>query len=412
MSDVLPPIAVRNARVQAAVSLDKYDRVPFMPSIQNFYALGYDITIYEAMKDLKSIIPAMEKFLKQYDPDLLYAPGFFPIDVMEAAGAKNLRWPGDYWGLPRNTPYQYVDKSFIEDDADWDRFIDDPTAFLIKKVLPGRYNAFEGLSMLNAHALCSQAPLSLAAAALPPVREALLNLVNAAELTARAIGEMTDIAMRAIDLGYPIWGNLAAISPFDEFADCIRGMMPALMDLHDDPERLNEALIRWGDVTIPSYTGQALAMRSEYAMIPLHCGVDEFMSVENYNEYYWPHLKRLIMAFLEIGVTPIVMCEGKYNTRLETLTDIPVGKVVYLFEQVDMGRAKEVLGRVACIAGNMPTQYLISGTTERVVNETKRLIDACAPGGGYIMSNSLALDNADHRLMEAWYETTVSYGNY
>ena len=412
MNENIPPIAVRNTRIQKAVQLDTPDRVPFMPSIQNFYALGYSITVYDAMKNLKSIIPAMETLLKQYDPDLLYVPGFFPIEVMEAAGAKNLRWPGEYWGLPLNTPYQYVDKSFIEDDADWDRFIKDPTSFLIQKVLPGRYKAFEGLGMLNIHALCSQAPLSLAGAGLPPVAEALRNLVGAAELTVKAIGDMTEIAMRAINLGYPIWGNLAALTPFDEFADCIRGMMPALMDLHDDPERLNEALLRWGDMTIPAYISQAMAMHSQYAMIPLHCGVDEFMSIENYDKYYWPHLKRLIMAFLEIGVTPIVMCEGKYYTRLETLTDVPKGKVIYLFEQVDMKRVKSVLGGVACIAGNMPTQYLISGSTERVVSETKRLIDICAPGGGYIMSNSLALDNADHRLMSAWHETTVSFGKY
>jgi len=412
MSENLPPIAIRNARIQNAVTLRKPDRVPFMPSIQNFYALGYDITIYEAMKNLKSIIPAMEKLIAQYDPDLLYVPGFFPIDVMEAAGAKNLRWPGDYWGLPLDTPYQYVDKSFIKDDEDWDRFIKDPTAFLIQTVLPGRYEAFGGLSMLNLYGLCTQAPLCLAGAAIPPVKAALQNLIAAAELAFKAIGEMTEIAMHAVNMGYPIWGNMAAITAFDEFADCIRGLMPALVDLHEDPERLDMAVTKWADITVPAYVAQAKAMHSQYAMIPLHCGVDEFMSVDNYNKYYWPHLKRQIMAFIDEGITPIVLCEGKYHTRLETLTDVPKGKVVYLFEQVDMKRAKELLGNTACIAGGMPTQYLISGSADRVKDETKRVIDTCAPGGGFIMSNSLALDNVDHKLMEAWYETTVNYGKY
>jgi hypothetical protein len=331
---------------------------------------------------------------------------------MEAAGAKNLRWPGGYWGLPLDTPYQYVDKSFLEDDSDWDSFIKDPAAFLIRKVLPGRYKALEGLSMLSIHSLCSQAPLSLAGAAIPPVKAALQSLVSSAELALSAIGEMTEIASHAKNLGYPIWGNTVAVTSFDEFADCIRGMMPALVDLHDDPKRLNEALTRWADVTIPNYMAQAKAMHAKYGMIPLHCGVDEFMSTDNYNKYYWPHLKRLIMAYIEIGVTPIVLCEGKYSTRMETLSDVPKGKVIYVFEQVDMKRAKDILGNTACIAGGMPTQYLISGSTQRTIDETKRAIDACAPGGGYIMSNSLALDNIDHRLMEAWYETTVTYGRY
>jgi hypothetical protein len=412
MSADFSPMQARSARVQDAVLLKKPDRVPFIPTVQNFYALGYDITIYEAMKNLKSIIPALEKFASQYSPDLFYLPSLFPIDVMERAGAKNLRWPGPYWGLPDNTPYQYIDQSFIEDDDDWERFMTDPTAFLIRKVLPGRYEAFEGLGVLDIHGLCAQAPLSLAGAALPPVMTALQNLLESAQLAYKAIGEMTEIAMHVVNMGYPTWSNFVPMSPFDEFADLIRGIMPTMMDMLTDPERLDEAVTRWGDVTIPSYITRAKIMHAKYAMIPLHCGVDEFMSVENYNKYYWPHLKRLLMALIGADITPIVLCEGKYYTRLETLTDVPKGKVVYVFEQTDMKRAKEIVGHVACIAGGFPTQYLISGSTERAVDETKRLIDICAPGGGYIMSNSLALDNIDHKLMEAWYETTVTYGKY
>ena len=55
----------------------------------------------------------------------------------------------------------------------------------------------------------------------------------------------------------------------------------------------------------------------------------------------------------------------------------------------------------------MKTQYLMSGTTEIVVEETKRILDVCAPGGGFIMTNTLALDQVDHKLMEAWHEATL-----
>jgi len=30
----------------------------------------------------------------------------------------------------------------------------------------------------------------------------------------------------------------------------------------------------------------------------------------------------------DMGITPYVFCEGKYNTRLEILSDVPKGKVV------------------------------------------------------------------------------------
>lgn len=132
------------------------------------------------------------------------------------------------------------------------------------------------------------------------------------------------------------------------------------------------------------------------------------MSPEDYDAYYWPHLKRLLLALVEAGITPFAICEGAYNTRLDTLSDIPRGKVIYNFERVDLRRAKEKLGGVACISGGFPTASLIRGTELEVIDEAKRPLDVCAPGGANLMSNSLSIDNADHRLMRAWRETTAT----
>lgn len=406
-----PPIALRGQRIQAALSLREPDRVPFMPTVQSGYATGYGHTVYDAMKDLPSILPPMEQYLADYSPDLFYLPGFFPIDVMEAARATNLRWPGDYWGLPRDAAYQYMEVEFLA-DGDWDEYMRDPTRFLLHKVLPRRYEAFEGLALLNVHGLCGSSPLSLLGAGLPPVAEALQNLIAAGRLTGKAIGEMTDIALRAVELGYPVWGNFVPMCPFDEFGDLIRGIPGTLKDLRRRPELLNEAVARWGEISIPAAVQQGKMMHSQYAMIPLHLGMDSMMSLKNYEAYYWPHLKKLLLALIEADITPIVLCEGGYDTRLEVLTDVPAGRVVYLFEEVDMARAKKILGKTACIAGNIDTRLLEIGTADQVVAATRKLIDDCAPGGGYIMSCSMALDTINHELMRAWHDTTVEYGTY
>jgi hypothetical protein len=49
---------------------------------------------------------------------------------------------------------------------------------------------------------------------------------------------------------------------------------------------------------------------------------------------------------------------------------------------------------------------------EQVKDETKRIIDDCAGGGGFVMASAMSIDNADHRLFEAWHETTLTYGKY
>ncbi len=62
-----------------------------------------------------------------------------------------------------------------------------------------------------------------------------------------------------------------------------------------------------------------------------------------------------MMALIDLNITPYVFCEGKYNTRLEVISDVPKGKVIYMFEEVDIVQAKKTVGQVACICGNLPT---------------------------------------------------------
>jgi uroporphyrinogen-III decarboxylase len=144
----------------------------------------------------------------------------------------------------------------------------------------------------------------------------------------------------------------------------------------------------------------------------MHAGTDEFMSPSDYEKFYWPGLKRTIEAIIDAGMIPYVFCEGKYNTRLEVLRDVPRGKVVYLFEQVDIKRAKKVLGDVACICGNISSTLLAHGKPEQVIEKTKELIDICAPGGGFIMDCSIIVDTATHENFSAWRDTTFTYGVY
>ena len=71
------------------------------------------------------------------------------------------------------------------------------------------------------------------------------------------------------------------------------------------------------------------------------------MSPDQYEKIYWKPLKKCMLALIDMGVTPYIYTEGKYNTRIEQLADVPKGKVIYHFENVDMARAKKILGDTA-----------------------------------------------------------------
>lgn len=407
----IPPIAVRNERVQAAVKCLTPDRVPFVPSLGNVYCLEYGVTIKEAMTDIRKVIPAMDQVCREIDPDALFVPTFFPMKTMERLESKCMGWPGSKPEFGDNSVYQVFDNSYLEDD-DYEEFLKDPSRFLFNKVLAQKYGALGGLSMLNPYALCGTTVLGFGSLALPPVKAALESMLEAAEITSEYLQGMMEMSMHAVQNGYPIWGDFVVMNPFDEFADNIRGLVNTVMDLKMDPDLLKEAVDRFADVTIPAAIAQAKMMHAKYAFIPLHAGVDEFMSPDDYHDYYWPPLKRLLDELIKNDITPMVMCEGTYYTRLETLKEIQKGKVVYFFEKQDMKKAKETLGGIACIAGNFDTGLLMHGTKEAVVEETKRLLDICVPGGGYIMSNSMSVDQCKRENLIAWYEATMKYGQY
>lgn len=86
--------------------------------------------------------------------------------------------------------------------------------------------------------------------------------------------------------------------------------------------------------------------------------------------------------------------------------------MIYFFENTDFVKAKKVLGDVACIGGGMPTEYLMMGDKQRVIDHTKKMIDLLAPGGGYIMTNSTAIDQVKTENLEAWKDTVFEYGKY
>jgi uroporphyrinogen-III decarboxylase len=146
--------------------------------------------------------------------------------------------------------------------------------------------------------------------------------------------------------------------------------------------------------------------------IPLHKGADGFLSDEQYKKFYWPTLKQVILGLIEGGCVPLPAAEGGYNTRLEVIKDIPKGKTLWMIDQTDMVKAKKTLGKNACLAGNVPSSLLATGTAEEVTAYVKQLIDVASKGGGFAVCNGTFFDQAKAENVRAMIETTKKYGVY
>jgi uroporphyrinogen-III decarboxylase len=136
------------------------------------------------------------------------------------------------------------------------------------------------------------------------------------------------------------------------------------------------------------------------------------MSDEQFETFYWPGLKALILALIDAGLTPGPFFEGGYNQRLRYLKELPAGTIMGLFDRSDLVRVKEVLGDTMCIVGGMPISLLQAGTPEQVREETRKVIETVGRDGGLIMSTNSVLDEADPELVRVWVEATREYGVY
>jgi len=85
---------------------------------------------------------------------------------------------------------------------------------------------------------------------------------------------------------------------------------------------------------------------------------------------------------------------------------------VYHFEVVDLVKAKETLGGIACITAGPPNSLLISGTPDEVKDYCKMVIDILGKDGGFMMETASLLDEAKPENVKAMFEFTKEYGVY
>ncbi len=92
--------------------------------------------------------------------------------------------------------------------------------------------------------------------------------------------------------------------------------------------------------------------------------------------------------------------------------DLPKARTVWLFDQTDMARAKQTIGKVACIQGNVPLSLIYAGTPAETVDYTRALIDSARKGGGFILDIGAVADGGKDENLHAMIDTAHEYGRY
>jgi hypothetical protein len=401
----------REKRARDAIELKEPDRVPvwIAPDPVKFSGLPRSAAYYDpvAWKE------AVRDVILYFEPDLsMNVMGGSSGLAYEALDVKNRKWPGG--PLPPDQEFQFIEGEYMKED-EYDIFLSDISDFVIRYYLPRVYGAllpftklpplssmyagFEGITTFLASPEFEQLAKSLSKAA--------KEIINHRKTTGDFHEEMAL-------LGFPYFDEFGGVggSPFDTLSSTFRGMKGTAIDMFRRPEKLLQACdmileqrIKMAVPADPQKRGNP-----KRVAVPLWRGDKGFMSEQQFKRFYWPGLKKALLASIELGYVPIVGFEAHYGDRLEYLLEIPRGKMAALINHVDVIQAKEILKDHVCVISTAPLSLKLASLQE-AEDYYKNLIKVCGKGGGFIL-HTLFPENATKEGLKAMVDSIKEYGRY
>jgi hypothetical protein len=404
----------RATRMINALLLRKPDRVPVVLPTGFFPAYYSGGNLKKVMYDNDELYRAWSRFMEDFyeDMDDFGGPALiFSGQALEAIQYKAYKWPGHGLADDVNS-YQYVEAPYMKAD-EYDALLKDPSDFSFRTMVPREVGTLEILKSFPPLSSFMSMPMMLAYPfARPEVRAAFQSLIEAGKELEKRQAVGMRFARESVAAGFPgVRGGIAA-APFDVIADFLRGTQGVVMDMYRQPEKLLETIDMLTASAIPRTIAMVDMSGGFTVNFPLHKGDDTFMSDKQFEKFYWPSLKKVIDALIDAGIMVSLFAEGRYNRRLEYIKDFPKGWVQWQFDQTDMTAAKKIVGNTCCIAGNVPSSIILTGTARDVKEYCRKLIETCAPGGGYILSGGASATEARPENLRAFMEAAKEYGTY
>ena len=109
-------------------------------------------------------------------------------------------------------------------------------------------------------------------------------------------------SQRMVALGFPpnVLAGALLEAPYDFMSDTLRGMRGIMLDMLKCPDKLLAAQEKVARIELQS----TLATGMKQALMPLHRGSDGFMSLTQFEKFYWPQLKDLMLKLIDNGIMP------------------------------------------------------------------------------------------------------------
>ena len=408
--------AERDNRVNEAIAMKVPDRVPIQLFVGYFAARYCDIPFSSAYYDSEKWRAANIRTITELKPDVYWAQtAAISGKALEILGPLQIRWPG--FGVPPNSSHQMVELEPMKAE-DYEAFLSDPSDYIVRSYLPRVLESAAPMAKLPPFRSL-MGPMGIALYLAQFTRSDMVEMLekfrNAAELQAQWQSRDTNFNEEMEALGFPSYNTprMMVGAAFDMISDFLRGMRGSMLDMYRLPDRLLEACDMLCNQSINMI--KALPPPEESSVkrvfMALHRGSDGFMSLPQFEQFYWPTLKKVLLALIDAGWTPCPFFEGIWDQRLEYIRELPKGKVLCHFAKTDPQKAKAILGGHLCFMIDVPGFILQAGTVSEVEDYCRNLIKVCGKDGGFIIT-ATCLDEAKTENVKAMIDITKSFGRY
>ena len=372
-------------RVDAAIKLEPYDRVPVAPLMDVMFPSQHKgMTVAYGMSHWKDGFQAIVDVFDEVGGwDAMILPGYslaltprVASGVTVSLGSGGYRFPGQDDAVSENSQPQYEEREQLTVE-DYDEII---------KL------GWQGFAEKNRERFTSFSPDQIIA------------------WTQRQTEHYTTEGETWAERGIPSLCGAIVESPL-MFLSTKRSLTSFTMDLHRIPDKVEAAMDAMVDGFTEDAIGAARLTGIPGVMLILERGGGFYYPLKIFERFEFPYMKKMTEAFAAEGLLTVMHFDQDWTLNLPYLRELPAKMcVAELDSTTDIFKAKEILKDHMCIAGDVPASLSAIGTPEDIETYCKKLIDIVGKDTGFILSSGCTVPaDAKFENFKAMIDTPKSY---
>jgi len=359
-------------RIRKAVALEPVDRIPVAPCGNAYYAKATGLPLKTYISDFEKACDANLKCLVALDADATQNVIFSPF-LLPGQWLAPVHTPGNELG--DNDMWQMVEEQDFMKQEEYQIILDKGFEYFYRNYLKERLGD-------------NDKKLEPFFAANPAAYQ------------------------RFYEAGIPCICDFLMITPFEFFCGG-RGLESFFMDdLYDEPDLIDKVFEKVMEYTLKTYQDQINAQKPVGVWIGGWRTAPEMLSPDMWKRFVWPYFKQYADLCIKNDVIPIFHLDANWDLALEYFREMPPKKcILALDSKTNIRKAKEIVGDMMCILGDVPAELLAFGTYDDVYAHTTKIIDDIGPVGYIVASGCDIPSNAKPENVKAMADAAHNYLN-